>query len=221
MLISVFLGGLMVGCMASMPPGPVLVLNLQRNLSKGFRSGLISGLGAATGDTIFSSVAFLSLAFVTQFIENNEMLFKAIGGIILSIVGISIFLKNPVVQLRRNRASRGSGWQDYLSALGMVLANPTYILVHITLIATVTSLGLIIPEASILTNALVLVGVFCGAVAWWSAVATLLRMVKGHFRPRHMLWLNRICGAVITIIGLSLIISSISDLHINELFTNI
>lgn len=216
------MGGLMVGFMASMPPGPVLVLNLQRNLSKGFRSGIISGMGAATGDTLFSSIAFFSLAFVTAFIENNEMLFKAIGGIVLSVVGISIFLKNPMVQLRRNRATRSSGFQDYISAFGMVISNPTYILVHITLIATVASLGLTAPDASVWSNSLMLVGVFCGALGWWTIVATLLRMVKGHFRLRHMLWLNRICGALITIVGLSLIISSISSLHIElELFSAI
>ena len=64
MWLMTFIGGVMVGCMASMPPGPTAILCLQRNLSKGLRSGIITGLGIATSDTLYASIAFFSLSFV-------------------------------------------------------------------------------------------------------------------------------------------------------------
>ena len=42
-----------------------------------------------------------------SFIENNMAIIKALGGISVVIVGVTIFLKNPVVQIRRNRAGKG------------------------------------------------------------------------------------------------------------------
>lgn len=52
------------------------------------------------------------------------------------IVGVTIFLKNPVVQIRRNRAGKGHNlWGDYLSVFFLTLTNPAYILIFVALFA--------------------------------------------------------------------------------------
>ena len=54
-----FCGGILIGLVVSMfSIGPVGVLCIQRTLSKGQRSGFFSGLGAATADTVYATVAF-------------------------------------------------------------------------------------------------------------------------------------------------------------------
>ena len=59
MWLDIFLRGILIGLVVSMfSIGPVGVLCIQRTLSKGQRSGFFSGLGAATADTVYATVAF-------------------------------------------------------------------------------------------------------------------------------------------------------------------
>ncbi len=213
----------MVGCMASMPPGPTAILCIQRNISKGIRSGIVTGLGIATSDTLYASIAFFSLSFVTGFIESNMLLIKCIAGVFIATFGVNIFLKKPDMQLRRNHAEKDkASWKDYISGYLLSFANPAYILVHVALIATVKSLGFYDTEGNAFSNAFMILGIFAGCVGWWFIIASIMKVVRKYFRPRHMLIINRISGIIITLIGVSLIISMISDLQIdlqfNELF---
>ena len=96
MLATLFLRGFIIGLLASIPLGPIGVLCIQRTLSKSQKSGFVSGVGAATADTIFATVAFFSLAVVMGFIQNHIMLVKVIGGMCVMIVGVKIFLSNQM-----------------------------------------------------------------------------------------------------------------------------
>lgn len=223
MWLMTFLGGLMVGCMASMPPGPTAILCLQRNISKGIPSGIVTGLGIATSDTLYASIAFFSLSFVTGFIESNMLLIKCIAGIFISAFGVNIFLKKPQVQIRRNQSEKDrTDWKDYASGFLLSFANPAYILVHVALIATVKSMGFYDADGNAFSNASMILGIFAGCSGWWLIIASVMKVVRKYFRPRHMLWINRISGIVITLIGVSLLISMISniqiDIQFNELF---
>ena len=136
MWFDVYTQGILIGLVASVPLGPIGLLCIQRTLSKSHRSGFVSGLGAATADSMFATVALFSLTVVMSFIENNMAIIKALGGISVVIVGVTIFLKNPVVQIRRNRAGKGHNlWGDYLSVFFLTLTNPAYILIFVALFA--------------------------------------------------------------------------------------
>ncbi|MBO5805990.1 MAG: LysE family translocator [Tidjanibacter sp.] len=216
MWLMTFIGGVMVGCMASMPPGPTAILTIQRNVSKGWFSGISTGLGIATSDTFYASIAFFSLSFVTGFIESNMLLIKCIAGICIAAFGVNIFLKKPDMQLRRNKAQGDHlNWKDYASGFLLSFANPAYILVHIALIATVKSMGFYDTDENAFANASMILGIFTGCAGWWIGLSSLLKMIRKYFRPRHLLWINRISGIVITLIGVSLLISMISDLQID------
>lgn len=212
----------MVGCMASMPPGPTAILCLQRNLSKGIRSGIITGLGIATSDTLYASIAFFSLSFVTGFIESNILLIKCIAGVFIAAFGVNIFLKKADTQLRRNHAGKDfPSFKDYISGFLLSFANPAYILVHVALIATVKSLGFYDTDGNAFSNASMILGIFAGCSCWWLIIASVMKVVRKHFRPRHMFWINRIAGIIITLIGVALLISMISDLQIDIQFNEI
>ena len=71
MWFDVYTQGILIGLVASIPLGPIGLLCIQRTLSKSHRSGFVSGLGAATADSMFATVALFSLTVVMSFIENN------------------------------------------------------------------------------------------------------------------------------------------------------
>ena len=73
------LKGFVIGLIASIPLGPIGVMCIQRTLSKNHRSGFVSGLGAATADSIFATIALFSLTVVMSFIENYIAILKALA----------------------------------------------------------------------------------------------------------------------------------------------
>ena len=215
MILEALMGGIIVGAVASLPPGPTWILCFQRNLNKGFRSGIYSGLGSALCDTLYSIIALFSLSMITAFISDHIVLVKIIAGVVVAFFGVNILLKSPDVQLRRSRGGDPSkGWKDTATTFVMVLANPTFILAHITLIATVGSLGLGPTEGVFASSAVMVLGVFLGCMAWWTTLAIIVGLVRRKFRPTHILWINRIAGSAIALLGISLIFSAITTLYL-------
>ncbi len=199
MWVTLLVKGILIGLLASIPLGPIGVLCIQRTLSKSHKSGFISGLGAATTDIFFAAIALFSLSVVMSFIEHHMMLIKLIGGVCVVGVGIMIFTTNPVVQIRRNRAGVSNLWQDYISMFVFTAANPAFILIFVALFATFgidSSIGLI-------DGLVMILGVGAGGALWWFCLTSLVSMFRNRFRPRHLLWINRISGAVIIILGVA------------------
>ena len=208
--------GILIGFVASIPLGPVGVICVQRTLCKSRRSGFFSGLGAATADTVFATVAAFFLSMVLAFVQKHIDILKVIGGIAVIIVGVSIFLKNPVVQIRRNRANKGNLWSDYLSVFLITLTNPAFILMFIALFA---SLGISQESSSVpyIQGSGLICGVFVGASTWWFMLTLGISFLRKWFRPRHMLYLNRISGALIVALGAIAIISLVVNIPVDRI----
>ncbi|MDR2885378.1 MAG: LysE family translocator, partial [Rikenellaceae bacterium] len=200
MWLELLIRGIIIGLTASIPLGPIGVLCIQRTLSKNHKSGFVSGLGSATADLVFASVALFSLTVVLSFIESHLMLIKAIGGACVIGVGAHIFFTNPVVQIRRNRAGKTNLWQDYISLFFITIANPAFILIFVALFA---AFGFSAADLGFAKAQLLVAGVFLGASLWWFMLTFSVNLLRKRFRPRHLLWMNRISGSVIVALGIA------------------
>ena len=112
-ILYLLLQGVGVGIAASITVGPVAVLCIQRTLSKSRRSGFASGLGVACADTLMAIFAMLFSSILQRSIEANRLILSVVSGIIVVIVGVYIFLQNPVTQIRRNRVGKTTLWRDF------------------------------------------------------------------------------------------------------------
>ena len=52
-----------------------------------------------------------------------------------------------------------------------------------------------------------ILGVLCGASLWWFTLTFGVSFLRRKFRPRHLLWMNRISGSVIVVLGAAAILS--------------
>ena len=209
MWIEIFLRGVVIGLTASITLGPVGILCIQRTLSKNRKSGLVSGLGAATADTIFATVVFFFISFISSLIESNMVILTVLGGICVVVVGVNIFMTNPVVQIRRNRAGKSNLWQDYISTFLLTLTNPAFIL---WLVVIFTALGVDMSEAEVSVTRLrvgvaMITGFLAGASVWWFLLTTVINRLRNRFRPRHLLWINRVAGVIIVVLGASAVLA--------------
>ncbi|WP_416981673.1 (d)CMP kinase [Alistipes communis] len=204
-ILYLLLQGMGVGIAASITVGPVAVLCIQRTLSKSRRSGFASGLGVACADTLMAIFAMLFSSILQRSIEANRLILSVVSGIIVVIVGVYIFLQNPVTQIRRNRVGKTTLWRDFASMFGITLTNFIYVIPYIMIFFTmfkVSTLG-VTDVGSLFGGLLTIAGFLGGAVTWWFALTFLLNLFRHRFRPRHMLTINHVAGIVIAIDGFS------------------
>lgn len=206
--IEIFLRGIIVGLAASVTLGPVGVMCIQRTLSKNRQSGFVSGMGAATADTIFAIIAYFFVAVISSLIDNHLQILTILGGICVVIVGVNIFLKNPVVQIRRNRAGKSNLGQDYISTFLLTLTNPAFI-IYLLFFFSAFNIGAVEGEITFSKfgkGFMTLSGFLIGASAWWFLLTSVVSLLRNRFRPRHLLWINRIAGTLITGLGTATIL---------------
>lgn len=208
MYLSQFLLGIVIGVSASIPLGPVGVLCVQRTLNNDFKTGFVSGLGAATADTIFAVVAMFFVTMVTSFIDEHMSLCSAVGGLILAYVGMHIYRTRKKVVVRRNRNGKRRMYRDYLSILVITLTNPAFIVVFMTLFA---SFG-VENNGGIVSPLLTILGVATGCSIWWFVLTFTVNLLRRKFRPRHLLYINMVAGAVIFALGTIAVLTTIYNL---------
>ena len=141
-IIKILIGGLFVGLASSVTVGPVAVLCIQRTLSRGYLSGIFSGMGVACADTLMAILAFTLYALLKSYIDEYNTIIMLCGGVFVIIVGIFIFFKNPVPQVRKNRAGTNALWQDFGSMFGFTLANFAIVIPYILAFFTMFNIEL-------------------------------------------------------------------------------
>jgi threonine/homoserine/homoserine lactone efflux protein len=190
--LDLLIRGIIVGLMIAMPVGPVNILCIHRALEAGWKSGVISGLGAAAADMLYGAVAGFSITLVVQFVVREQSWIRFFGGILLVVIGIFYFFKRPQ-PLNAQTEDRGSAYSDMRSAFLLTMTNPTTVLSFLALLA---ALGMGNQRQWWLTVFLV-GGIFCGSMVWWIVLSSIVNRFRGRFNDRALLLMNRIAGLAI------------------------
>ena len=210
MLGELFSRGVLVGLSASITVGPVAVLCIQRTLSKSRKSGLASGVGVACADSLLATVAFFCYSMLKAWLDQYAVIMRVACGILVVVVGVYIYMQNPVTQIRRNRAGKTDLWQDFMSMFGFTLANILMIVQYIFVFFGMFSIQISeeFSLSSVMLGAVLILGFFVGAVLWWFCLTSVISIFRNRFRPRHMLWINHIAGCIIGFLGIYTILTT-------------
>lgn len=205
------LKAMLVGVCASVPVGPIAILVIQKSLSKGHKAGFITSLGSVFVDTVFSIIAIFALAFVQDFLARNHNWISLLGGIIVVILGASMAftdsrkkqekieerLEGKSVSRRKPKASPS----DFAQSVLMGLTNPGAILVIFALFAF---FGIGATNSPHEWNvAPVVLGVASGSAVYWFLMTWLISRFSDRVDVDKMVWVNRITGVIVIIIGLA------------------
>lgn len=207
-----FLKALVVGAAASAPVGPVAILIIQKTLGKGFKPGFVTSLGSTVVDTVFAIVAIFALAYVQNFIEGNSIPILIAGGLIVIALGVSMSLSNPFRKMKNGKVvnSRISA-TDFLTAIAMGFTNPGAIAVMFALMAF---FGIAENRSADWSCFPIIIGIAAGSIAYWLLVTALLNIFRKQFNMRTLLWMNRVMGAIVIIVGLATLASGLMKLFI-------
>lgn len=206
MFLTLLAKGILIGLLVSIPLGPIGVLVIQRTVNKSRKAGLLSGMGAALSDTLYAIIAGFSLTFVIDFIREHEIIFQSVGALVVLGLGIHIFFKNPVTDLRRNRLRGNTHFQDIISSFLVTFSNPLTVFVFL---AVFTSSGVAINLEQPYHSFFVIVGVFTGACLWWFSLSGIVSLFRHKINLRILWWINKTAGVVIVIFVLVTVIFTV------------
>lgn len=190
-----FFKGLVIGFLIAVPVGPIGVLCIHRTLAEGKIQGLISGLGAATADAIYGSIAAFGVTFVSDFLIEQQLWFRIIGSVFLCGLGVRTFLSKTVKEAGANKSLGLFG--NYGSTFLLTLMNPITVLAFAVVFA---SLGITNPNYG--SAALLIAGVFTGSGIWWFMISGITGIFREKVSHSNLVWLNRISGTIIILFGL-------------------
>lgn len=191
------LQGFLLGFSIAVPVGPISVLCIRRTLAEGRLTGFLSGLGAATADMLYGTIAAFGLTAVINLLVDQQTWLRAVGGLFLLYLGIRTFLTKPSAE---SAPSRGTGWfSAYVSTFFLTVTNPMTILSFIGMFSAILPAN---GASSAASSVSLVLGVFLGSAAWWLALSGLVSLFRERFTPAWMQLVNRVSGVVITVFAI-------------------
>ena len=196
-----FISGVVIGLITCAPIGPVGLFCLRRTLTYGRTIGVASLLGASTADVLYCTAACLGITVVSNFVDEKHMLVNVVGGLVLMLLGIRIFLSHPKEQ---SPTGERKGILDaYSSTFLLMLANPAPILVFT---ATFTALDIHGWTGDYLSTAVLVAGVFVGSASWSVILIVLGTLFPLRYNPDRIKQVNKVSGVLIAAVGAGLVL---------------
>jgi threonine/homoserine/homoserine lactone efflux protein len=197
-----FLKGIIVGIVIAVPVGPIGVLCIHRSLTKGRAHGLVSGLGAATADVLYGSMAAFGLTFLSDLLLGHQITLRFGGGAFLLILGIRTYL-TKFSDKPANGRNNGL-LTSYVSTFLLTMASPTTMLLFLAVSA---GLGIVDGKGGFINAGFLVVGVFLGSAIWWTVLAGTSGVLRDRVGDRWLLWVSRISGVALGAFGISALVS--------------
>lgn len=193
-----------LGICAAVPPGPVAILVLQKTLTRGRGAGVVTGMGSMTVDTVYAGLSFFAIGMILDVISRYENIILLVGGVIVALVGWSMAVKRPVVDFEGNSRSKTSvGYA--IQCAGCALANPGALAMILTIVALV---GLNTETVTLPIWAL-LPFVAAGEFSYWLLYTWLADKLRRAVTSNSLMWINRIAGVAVIVLGVVLAIRGI------------
>jgi hypothetical protein len=130
---TILLEGLVIGFAMAVPVGPLGVMCIRKTLAEGRLRGIVIGLGAATGDLLYGSIAAFGLTFISDTIDGQRVWLRLVGGAILLFLGVRTYRAHPVDPTAN--AKRSGLWRSYLTTILLTFTNPITIFSFIAVFA--------------------------------------------------------------------------------------
>ncbi|MDD2237411.1 MAG: LysE family translocator [Kiritimatiellae bacterium] len=195
--LQLLLKGLIIGVFTSAPVGPIGLLVIDRTVHGGRLHGFVSGLGAATADTFYATLAAFGMSIVLSYVEQHVLFFRTLGALFLFGFGLWFLLRTP---RQKNLEENGSTYvAHFFSTLLLTLTNPITIFAFVALF---TAFGMANPRAYNLSPGYLVLGVFSGSVLWWLLVCLVCNCYRNELRHPNVRLINRVLGVVFMVSGL-------------------
>jgi threonine/homoserine/homoserine lactone efflux protein len=202
MELGLLVRGVTIGFAIAAPVGPIGVLCIRRTLAEGRAMGFVSGLGAASADTIYGLVAVFGLTAASGALAGASWWGRLLGGIFLCYLGVRTLRSAPA---ERPAAAGARGLLGaYISTFALTITNPATIL---SFAAVFAGMGAASGAADYGEALLLVLGVSCGSALWWLLLSGGVSLLRARVTEAVLRWVNWAAGAIIIAFGLAALAS--------------
>ncbi|OMD44169.1 LysE family translocator [Paenibacillus odorifer] len=198
--------GILLGLSIAAPLGPISILCIKKTLNSGFKTGLCCGLGAATADSVYGSIAGFGLSSLTAHLVDHKTVLQALGGLFICYLGINSLLVPPRKRTVESDTKTNSV-KSYVVTLLLTLSNPMTI---IFFLGVFSASGVLLSHSS--SNMPFLVGgVFLGSTLWWIFLTGSTALFRNNmtFGSSKQHLFNKLSGLVMLSFGVIALIQSL------------
>ncbi|MDG9886630.1 LysE family translocator [Pseudomonas sp. GD04058] len=209
-----FVKSLVIGFSIAAPVGPIGLLCVQRSLKRGFRSGLATGLGAASADTLYGFLGAIGITGIAVSAPSLVVFLKVVGGAFLVWLAWSITRDALKPRQAAQVPATAAVTRDFLTAFGLTLSNPMTILAFIAIFAALDPLAVEHQQegrALWLATVPMLCGVFLGSAAWWLCLSGLTAVLRKKMSVSFMRGISAVSAVVIGTFGLVQVFNGLRD----------
>ncbi|MDP3148563.1 MAG: LysE family transporter [Ignavibacteria bacterium] len=193
--------GIIIGFAMAVPIGPIGIICIRKTLTEGRMRGLIIGLGAATADMLYGSIAAFGLTVISDTLLSQRIWIRLVGGALLLYLGVRTFRarpKDPKIEIQSSGRLR-----SYFTTIFLTFTNPLTVFAFIAVFAALgLGNGLSFVSASVLVT-----GVFTGSFLWFLSLSSGATFFRSKLDMVGMRWVNKIAGILIIISGVIAIAS--------------
>jgi threonine/homoserine/homoserine lactone efflux protein len=180
MPVDPLLAGLAAGYAVAIPVGAVAVLIIEIAARRGFAVGAAAGLGAATADLVYASIAVVLGSAIAATIAPWAIPIRWASALVLAVISLRLILggvrrpdEPPAADVP---SARRGPWATWGAFFAITLLNPTTVAYFAALV-----LGL--PTIAGWGRAAFAVGVFLASASWQLALAAFGALVHRHASP--------------------------------------
>ena len=200
------LGLAVVHLLAVASPGPSTVLVIQTAAVAGRRGGLLAALAMMVGALLWASAALFGLQALFARVDWLYLAFRIGGAIYLFYLAIQLWrhARDPLPEMPVGLALRLTGWQGFLRALLLQLSNPKIMVFFGSIF-----LSLLPAQSPDWLDGAALAIVAVNEFTWFALLALVFSGESARaFYRRVKVWLDRLMGGVLGLLGLKLAFDS-------------
>lgn len=198
-LLPVFFTSMGFGLAVAAPVGPMSILCMRRSLTLGWRPGLATGLGIASGDGLYAAVAALGLTGISDFMLAYDRPLHLAAGLFLLYLGLKTFWRKPGDDAAAPGAATASTTGAFWGSLLLTLTNPPTIIMFAAIFAALAPKGGFDPATALATVG----GVTLGSLLWWCAIVGGVTAFRHALGTRVRLWIDRLAGSFLMLFGVA------------------
>lgn len=203
--LALFARTFVIGLAVAAPVGAMGVLCVQRTLARGWRWGMITGLGIATADGIYAGLAAFGFAALTGALVAWQAPVRIVGGAVLVWLGWRA-MTGPQVRAAEGGSETMRPLRLYTGAVALTLTNPMTIMAFAAVFATA---GLA-QGATVSSAALATLGVASGSLAWWMALVTGVALARHAVSERAARVVAVVSGLAVAGFGVAAIVAGVA-----------
>lgn len=198
-MLALFSRTFVIGIAVAAPVGAMGVLCMQRTLARGWRLGMITGLGIATADGIYAAIAAFGMSVLSGMLVTLQTPLRLVGGVALVVLGLRAAFSSPRIcePDQPDASASGGDGRLYLGAVGLTLTNPMTIMAFGAIFA---SAGLA-AQPGPLTAVIATVGVASGSLAWWTVLVSGVALARHSVGTRLLRSINVASGGLVAVFG--------------------